>query len=97
MGTYEEDAPRLSEIGRVLQSLDRKIDDFRGEVRSQLSDKVSKEVYTAERQGLIDRDSAILERVVAIEAKARSNTNTIYGGLASIVVGMVLFWLQTKG
>lgn len=97
MGAYEDDAPRLSEIGRVLQGLDRKIDDFRGEVRMQLSDKVSKEVWEAQRNALAARDDLVLERVVALEAKSRSTTNTIFGGLASIVVGMVLFYLQTRG
>lgn len=86
---YEEDAPRLSEIGRMIQGMDRKIDDFRGEVRNQLNDKVSKEVHDAQRTGL-------LERITALEARARSQTNTIYGGLASIVVGVILFYIQTK-
>ena len=90
MGTYEDDAPRLSEIGRVLQGLDRKLDDFRAEVRAQLSDKVSKEVYQAERSGL-------LERISTLETRARSMTNTLYGGLTSIIVGAILFYLQTKG
>lgn len=90
MGTYEDDAPRLSEIGRVLQGLDRKLDDFRAEVRAQLSDKVSKEVYQAERAGLLDRISTL-------ETRARSMTNTLYGGLTSIIVGAILFYLQTKG
>lgn len=90
MGTYEDDAPRLSEIGRVLQGLDRKLDDFRAEVRAQLSDKVSKEVYQAERSGLLDRISTL-------ETRARSMTNTLYGGLTSIIVGAILFYLQTKG
>lgn len=108
MGIHEEEAPRLSEIGRVLQGLDRKIDDFRGEVRMQLSDKVSKEVYMAERNALVERDNSlmnhintldakVMERVVALEAKGRSQTNTIYGGLASIIVGVVLFYIQNKG
>lgn len=90
MGTYEDDAPRLSEIGRVLQGLDRKLDDFRAEVRAQLSDKVSKEVYQAERAGLMDR-------IAVLEARARSMTNTIYGGLASIIVGAILFYMQNGG
>lgn len=97
MSTYEDDAPRLSEIGRVLQGLDRKLDDFRAEVRAQLSDKVSKEVYIAERAALMDQVNASKERIVAIEAKHRSNTNTIYGGLASIIVGVILFYIQAKG
>lgn len=86
---YEDDAPRLSEIGRVLGGLDRKLDDFRAEVRAQLSDKVSKEVYTAERAA--DRD-----RIVALENRARGLQNLIYGSLATIITSVVLFYLGTK-
>ncbi len=90
MGTYEDDAPRLSEIGRVLAGLDRKLDDFRAEVRLQLSDKVSKEVYIAER-------TAIMDKIAGLQAKASRNTNTLYGGMTSIIVGVILFWLTTRG
>lgn len=101
MGTYEEDAPRLSEIGRMIQGMDRKIDDFRGEVRSQLNDKVSKEVYQAQQAAVNDRILSVSNeantRITALEAGRRSLTNTVYGGLASIIVGVILFYLQTKG
>lgn len=90
MGTYEDEAPRLSEIGRMIQGMDRKIDDFRGEVRTALNDKVSKEVYTAER-------NAMTEAIAELKAKARSNMNTTYGALVSIVVGVILFWVQSRG
>lgn len=90
MGTYEDEAPRLSEIGRMIQGMDRKIDDFRGEVRTALNDKVSKEVYNAER-------SATLERISNLESRARSTTNGLYGGFISVAVGMILFWVQSRG
>ena len=49
---YDDDAPRLSEIGRMIGSIDRKMDDFRQEVRTALADKVSKETYQAERDAM---------------------------------------------
>ena len=90
MGTYEDEAPRLSEIGRMIQGMDRKIDDFRGEVRAALNDKVSKEVYNAER-------AADRERISNLESRARSTLNGLYGGFISVAVGMILFWIQTRG
>lgn len=90
MGTYEDEAPRLSEIGRMIQGMDRKIDDFRGEVRTALNDKVSKEVYMAER-------NAMMESIAELKNKARSNMNTTYGAFASLIVGVILFWVQSRG
>jgi hypothetical protein len=89
MGIHDDEAPRLSEIGRVLLSLDRKLDDFRAEVRAQLNDKVSREVYIAERDAWRDR-------VIALEVRARSITNTMYGGLATIITGAVLFYIGSR-
>jgi len=89
MGSLDDEAPRLSEIGRLLGSLNNKIDDFRGEVRAALSEKVSKEVYDAQV-------GALRDRVVALENRARSTTNTIYGGLATIIVAAVITWMGLK-
>ena len=89
MGLHDDEAPRLSEIGRVLLSLDRKLDDFRNEVRTQLNDKISREVYVAERDAWRDR-------VIALEARSRSITNTVYGGLATIITGAVLFYIGSR-
>lgn len=89
MGIHDDEAPRLSEIGRVLQSMDRKLDDFRAEVRAQLNDKVSREVYIAERDAWRDR-------VLALEVRARTTTNTIYGGLVTIITGAILFYIGSR-
>lgn len=86
---YEDDAPRLSEIGRVLTGLDRKLDDFRAEVRAQLSDKVSKEVYEA-------RHAAQNDRIQALENRARQLQNTIYGSIATILTTGVMIYLGMK-
>lgn len=100
MGTYEDDAPRLSEIGRVLHSLDRKIDDFRHEVRAQLNDKVSKEVYEARMAAMQEKIATVqteaIGKITTLEASRRSLANTVYGGLASIVVGVILFYIQSR-
>jgi hypothetical protein len=89
MGYEQDEAPRLSEIGRVLTGLDRKLDDFRAEVRAQLSDKVSKEVYEA-------RYAAQGDRIQALENRARQLQNTIYGSIATIVTAAVLFYMGLR-
>lgn len=89
MGLDDYDAPRLSEIGRTLSSLDRKIDDFRNEIRTQLNDKVSKETYEAQRQ-------AAQDRIVALEQTIRSANARFWGGFGSVVVALVLAYLELK-
>lgn len=96
MGTYEDDAPRLSEIGRMLGGLDRKMDDFRGEVRAALNDKVSKETYLAERAGFFDKLNNMNDRILTLEAGARATNNRIYGGLATIITGVILYYIGTR-
>jgi hypothetical protein len=93
---YEDDAPRLSEIGRVLLSLDRKLDDFRAEVRAQLNDKLSREIYLAEKQALLDKIAGLNEKVVALEAGARATNNRIYGGISAVIVGAILAYIGTR-
>lgn len=89
MGIEDYDAPRLSEIGRTLSGLDRKIDDFRSEIRTQLNDKVSKETYEAQRQ-------AYLDRIVNLEQTIRSANARFWGGFGSVVVGLILTYLELK-
>ena len=90
MGLDDYDAPRLSEIGRTLSSLDRKIDDFRNEIRTQLNDKVSKETYEAQRQ------AAMLERIVTLEHTIAVANARFWGGFGSVVVALVLVYLELK-
>jgi hypothetical protein len=89
MGIDDYDVPRLSEIGRTLNSLDRKIDDFRNEIRAQLNDKVSKETYEAQRQAAADR-------ILALEQTIRSANARFWGGFGSVVVALVLAYLELK-
>lgn len=89
MGLDDHDAPRLSEIGRILSSLDRKIDDFRNEIRAQLNDKVSKETYEAQRQ-------AAQDRIANLEQTIRSANARFWGGFGSVVVALVLAYLELK-
>ena len=89
MPSFDDETPRLAEIGRLLGGVDRKIDDFRNEVRQALADKVSKEVYNAEM-------GAMRERVVVLENRARSLTNTLIGSIATVLVAAVVTWLGLK-
>jgi hypothetical protein len=84
---YEEDAPRLSEIGRHIGSIDRKIDDFRNEVRQALNDKVSKETYDAQRQAQSDR-------ITALELTIRNANARFWGGFGTLAVALVLAILK---
>lgn len=89
MTSYEDDAPRLSEIGRMIGGVDRKLDDFRQEVRAALQDKVSKEVYQAER-------SAQNDRILVLENKFRSITNQVWGMLGTIMIAVIIAYLGLK-
>lgn len=66
--TYEEEAPRLSEIVRMLHNMDRKFDDFRIQVQNQLNDKVSKERYEPERERLNDKIMALEKDITLTKA-----------------------------
>ena len=89
MASYEDDAPRLSEIGRLIQGLDRKMDDFRGEVRAALNDKVSKETYDAQRVALQDR-------IASLEQVVRNANARFWGGFGTIVVAAILAYLGMR-
>ena len=80
---YEEDAPRLSEIGRLIYSLDRKMDDFRSEVRQALNDKVSKETYEAQR-------GAMADRISTLELSLRNANARFWGAFGTLTVGMIV-------
>lgn len=86
MPSYDDDAPRLSEIGRMIATLAGTVNDFRSEVRTALADKVSKEVYNADM-------TALRDRVIALETRARSTTNTIIGVVATVVAAGLIAWL----
>src|SRR5688572_27264551 len=105
--TYSEEAPRLSEIVRMLSNMDRKFDDFKHQVQTQLNDKVSKERYEPERERINDRILALETRIIAematvasrfteVNNKTRAISNAFYGGLASLVVGGILLWIGSK-
>lgn len=112
--TYEEEAPRLSEIVRMLGNMDRKLDDFRIQVQHQLNDKVSKERYEPERERLNDKILGLEKDITtaraetqvvrleaqtqftAMESQAKSKMNTVYGAIASLVVGAILLWLGAR-
>ncbi len=86
MGSYDDDAPRLSEIGRMIGALSGTVNDFRSEVRTALADKVSKELYNADM-------SALKDRVIALETRNRSLTNTVIGIFATVVAAGVVAYL----
>lgn len=105
--TFSEEAPRLSEIMRMLSNMDRKFDDFKHQVQTQLADKVSKERYEPERERLNDRILAMETRMNAefvritgeftkVGDKTRAITTAFYGGVASLVVGGILLWIGSR-
>jgi len=99
--TYSEEAPRLSEIVRMLSNMDRKFDDFKHQVQTQLNDKVSKERYEPERERINDRILAMETRIStgfnALDQKTRAISNAIYGALGSLIVGGILLYLGSRG
>lgn len=96
MGTYDDEAPRLSEIVRMLQGMDRKFDDFRNQMRDQLADKVSKDKYEGERDRIYDRLTVHDTRFTALENRTRAIANAIYGSVGSLIVGALLLYLGTR-
>lgn len=86
----EDDAPRLSEIGRRISDVDRTLVDFRNEVRAAFHEMVRKETYLAERD-------ALRERVTAIEQRAKSLQNLVYAGLITLIVTMIASWFIGRG
>ena len=89
MPSYDDDAPRLSEIGRMIGGVDRKLDDFRQEVRAALQDKVSKEVYMAEH-------SAQNDRIAALEGKFRAANTQFWGVIATLIAAAIIGYLGLK-
>jgi hypothetical protein len=96
MASYDDEAPRLSEIGRMVNGLHGKIDDFRNEVRTQLNDKVSKEVYNAEQRAMEAKITVANDRTLALELKLRSATNTIWGIVATVIAASIVAYLGLK-
>lgn len=93
MGTYDDEAPRLSEIVRMLHNMDRKFDDFRSQVQQQLNDKVSKERYEPERTYILDKINNMDGKFTALESRSRALLTSVWGGIASLIVGGILLYL----
>jgi hypothetical protein len=85
-----DEIPRLAEIGRRITEVGTNLSDFRNEVRGNFSDMVRKDTYAAERE-------ALKERIIALESRAKSMQNLMYGALASVAVGVVTMWLMRGG
>lgn len=89
MPVYEDEAPRLAEIGRRIAEVGQNLSDFRNEVRVNFAEMVRKDTYAVERD-------ALKERIQALESRAKSLQNLVYSGLATIVISVIIFWV-TKG
>lgn len=87
MPIEDNEAPRLAEIGRRITEVGQNLADFRAEVRSSFSEMVRKDTYLAERD-------ALKERLIALEQRAKSMQNLMYGSLASVAVGVATMWLM---
>lgn len=85
----DDEAPRLSEIGRRIHEMGQNLSDFRSEVRINFAEMVRRETYIAERDAMKDR-------IVALEQRAKSFQGLFYGSIASIVVALILM-LVTRG
>ena len=85
-----DEVPRLAEIGRRITEVGANLSDFRNEVRGNFADMVRKDTYAAEREALKDR-------IVALEQRAKSMQNLMYGALASVAVGVVTMYLMRSG
>jgi hypothetical protein len=96
MGTYDDEAPRLSEIVRMLNNMDRKFDDFRNQVQQQLNDKVSKERYEPEKTFILDKINTLDAKFTNIEARSRVILTTVWSALGSLAVGGILLYLGSR-
>lgn len=90
MPVYDDEAPRLAEIGRRIAEVGQNLSDFRSEVRYNFAEMVRKETYTAERDAMRDR-------INSLESRAKSLQNLVYSGLATIAVSIIVFWLTRGG
>lgn len=86
MPLQDDEAPRLAEIGRRITQVGENLNDFRHEVRANLTEMVRRDLYIAERD-------AIKERLVALEQGRKSLQALVYGGLVAIVVSIVTMWM----
>lgn len=96
MGTYDDEAPRLSEIVRMLQGVDRKFDDFRNQMQQQLNDKVSIQRYEPERNWMLDKVNNLDLKFTGVEARGRIILTSVWGALGSLVVGGILLYLGSR-
>lgn len=87
MPLHEEDVPRLSEIGRRISEVGQHMADFRSEVRSSFAEMVRKDTYHAERDALKDR-------IVNLEARAKTLQGLAYGAIVTLIVSVVGMWLM---
>ena len=89
MPIEDTEAPRLAEIGRRISEMGQTLSDFRNEVRGNFYEVVRKDTYQAERE-------ALKERILALEQRARSTMNLLFGSLASRAVAVITLWI-TRG
>lgn len=87
MPLHEDDAPRLSEIGRRITEVGQHMADFRSEVRSSFADMVRKDTYAAEH-------SALKDRIVNLESRSKTLQGLAYGAIVTLIVSVVGMWLM---
>lgn len=85
----DSEAPRLAEIGRRITEVGQNLSDFRAEVRGNFVEMVRKDTYQAEQ-------SALKERITALEQRARSVAALSSGAWVSIAVAVLTLWV-TRG
>lgn len=87
---YDEDTPRLAEIGRRITEVGQNMSDFRNEVRSSFADMVRKDTYHAERD-------AFRDRLNALEARGRTVWGLALGSMFSVVAAILMMWISRGG
>lgn len=89
MPIVPEEPMSIGELGRMIKSLDRKVEDGFAVVNRRLDSRVPREVYNSERQAMLDRISAVESTMEADEAKVTATRRWIAGLLVAVVIALL--------
>lgn len=89
MPTWDEEAPRLAEIGRMVTTLSTTLTDFRAEMRGTFERYVTKERYETEIAAMKEKLEGQASRIKVLEDHSRNMRQIVYSGIATVVVSLV--------
>jgi len=89
MPSWDEEAPRLAEIGRMVTTLSTSLADFRSEMRGNFERYVTKERYDVEAAAFREKLESQDRRIKALEDHSRTMKQIVYSGIATVVVSLV--------